>query len=347
MLSDQTAQSLARLEELEKQLDSVVRENNQLELQELLQDFKLQQHYGPVELHNELVRLEADFYAKNSPENVKYAIQENERKIQQHQLEMQSLAAAVEEKRQRLQQIIAEASEFRQTSAMRRPVQHCTESVEAAAREFAYKIDSVNEDELVQYLARGRRTGSLEEMFEKVKRLAEVRFDRVYQEKLRQCLQELISRVDHLRYEINKESAREYADQLVSSLDRVTKEMTNEDDVESIVERFGLGTRDGACDLWSDVEQRLAEVQVLRETLRKNIEQTRIDEQLPAEFTSCEREKVAMRQCLDTLIESNRRMHEHIEQLRGKGWINVKLCSIDEVVEIAARYQQLKDAMKE
>ena len=354
MFGDQISESLGYLEQRESALAKVVEENNQLELQDLLLNFRLQQRDAPMALHNTLVAFEENLYTQtNSQANARYlenAIQENRRRIEELHFELTRLSTEVNEKRHRLQQIISEAASYAPKLPTRRNLDHhCTSDVEAAARRFAEQIKSVDETELVQYLARGPRTESREITLEKLRRLAELRFDRVFHEKLCSALQELITRVDQLRYNVRGETAATQSQELIGELERFARDLENDDEQRTSVGLERLGWKEGGetQDLWPNVEMTLAEVQKMRDLLKKNIAEKRIDEQLPAELTSCEREKVAMKQCLATLVESNERVSQYIQQLRQMGVVDLKVCSIDEVRKVAARHEELRRALLE
>ncbi|OHT06608.1 hypothetical protein TRFO_25276 [Tritrichomonas foetus] len=353
-------QELQQLEQREKELKNLTQqnetslynaleENNSLEAEYLSQSYQKIYNERPIQIRNIFAQVEKDVFQSDFMMNENFlrsSIENFKNEINQIQPEIEQLSSTVESQRHELLQILREIDSVRyhptNQAYIEKPEETCSKEVEKLAREFAYSIDDVNEDDLIQYLARGKEIQSDQQILQEASQLARNQSKHKQLVLSKKILQRLDQEITNLVNNNNdsdfngsnnceKVNLSDAFDSAAESLSQIKSNDSNGDD-------------DSLTEKWTQLQNVADEIKVVRSQL---LDAVAADGSvpLPQEFSFPEREKAALKQTLEALTESNRLLAEYLKRLTSQGIVDTRVMPPDEARQIVARFNELKQKL--
>lgn len=249
--------------------------------------------------------------------------------------EIEHLTEIVEEKRWGLLQKIREINEIHthhQTPrSSNEPLESYRQEINEKAKNYAdlFENEGFDENALIAFLARGPAMQNNEQL------LCEI--DEICQK--RHQLNQLKTSVQLLQ---------EFKNILCNSEETITNlsQTALSQSFEQAINELPLHSEnDNQIDLkWDAIQKLTEELQVEREQLKHNL-QSDTEIPLPREFSNPQNEKVALRQTLNSLIESNRQLKNYLEDLRFKGIVTSTILPLEEVEQTLHKHRELQRLM--
>lgn len=334
--------------ELAKLLD----DNNSLEKSYLKQLYQHIHKDRPQQIRNIFAEIEEEVFKDDNMMNSDFlidSIRKNNSELASIQDEIDQLSNNVDDQRQNLHSIICEIDEnhvYEENSTLiEEPDKECSPQVQDLVREIAYSIDEVNEDDLVQYLARGPARQSEQEVLNKVNDLCAKRYELNQLKITNRILRRLNDEINSLqnsehRWEQNVSPNPYDFEQLSNAFDNAA---TNISKIASKDQSDGESEFDYN---WIKLQQMSKEIKDARDQLFNTIKSEN-EIPLPKEFTLPEKEKEALKQTLNSLIESNRLLTDYLQKIREHGIVESMIYPPEEVREIFDQYNELKQRSHE
>ena len=333
----------------ENTLCSILEANNELEAEIL--SMKYQQIFKdrPINVKNIFAEVQTQLFESDMMMKEDFllsSIHQFDQEAERMKSCVEQLTIQVEQQRQQLLSIIREIdstqTKLTYPPTIERPEETCSEQVEKLARTIAYSIDDVNEDELIQYLARGKSVQSEQQILERTRVLCEKKYNLRQYKVSKKILKEIDERLNNLiEYEntnvdldLNeKENLSNIFDESANYLSQISANELNEDD----------STQN---EQWEQLQKISEKINVVRTQLLESIK-NEDSIPLPQEFSFPEREKAALEQTLWALQESNNQLLQYLHKLSAQGILDSKILSQEEARQIVARYNELKQKQHE
>lgn len=335
----------------EMELANLLKSNNSLEKSYLKLLYNHIHKDRPIQIRNIFARVEEEAFRNDIMLNsdiLSGLIDKEKNDFASIQDEIERATAAVEDQRQDLRKIIREIdtvvhSHEDNSTPIEEPDKKCSKAVEDLVREIAYKIDDVEEDDLIQYLARGPAHQTEQDVLDNTKKLCQKRYELKQLTTMQKILKDLDDRITSLKgaedqweREINPNNHLFYDydllsdkfDEAAANISKIKSE--EESDENSEIEKK-----------WKQLQQLSNEIKDSRTQLFNSI-RSESEIPLPKEFTQPEREKAALEQTLNSLIESNRLLTEYLQEISKHGINDSVVLSPEEVREILYQYNELK-----
>lgn len=332
----------------ELDLAKLLNENNSLEGSYLKQLYQHIRKDRPIQIWNIFAEVEQETFNTDNLMNIDFL---ND-KIRQYyddftstQDEINQLSFKVENLRQNLRKIICNIDSYRihdeNPLFIGNPDENCSKDVERLAREVAKSIVGVDENQLIQYLARGPAKKSEEYILEKTKALCEKRYQLKQLKVTKKILKRLNDRIVTLQ-----ESENKWEQEINPNNSNNFELLSNAfDDAASNISQISSGdpiNDDSDLDQkWRELQKMSEEIKGVRDQLFNTVKsETEIP--LPKEFTLPDKEKEALIQTRDSLIESNKLLTEYLQKIREHGIVDSTIFSPEEVRNILNVYNELK-----
>jgi chaperonin cofactor prefoldin len=324
-----TALLSAQIRQQETLLAQLTEENNSLELAALSQEFHFHSTDRPIALHNALVDLEEDLFASD-PSSLSDQLPALRESIPSLESEIANLDSIVNDKRDHLKSLLSEIydAEPPPTPAGPPPRAPCSADVERLAREWSDELSDVDEDALVNYLARGPALYSPADLLEHSKRLAEVLCEVRTAELVNRQLERLIPRIDEIA-----DSSRdrlEAPEELTAEIEAAAAELAAMAEPE--------GDAPPADDSWAELEAFAREVARLRVAL---LEIAATQPPLPAAVLERDGGTPALADCLGALRASTHALRAHLAALQDQGIVEARVADFEDVRELVERHAAL------
>lgn len=328
----------------ENELAKLLNENNSLEKKYLEQLYRHISKDRPIQIRNIFAEIEEDAYKNDSMMNSDFlsdSISQYDTNFLSLQDEIDELSAFVDNQRQDLHQIICKIDATHaleeNSASNEQPSEKYSQQIEDLARKVAYSIDDVDEKQLIQYLARGPARQSEQDILDKTYSLCEKKYELNQLKITKKMLTHLNNQIMSLQtrehsweqqHNPNSELLSDAFDVAASNISEITSEdQLNED---SQIDKK-----------WEALQEMSKDIRIGREQLFNYIKSEN-EIPLPQEFTLPEKEKEALEQTLDSLIESNRLLTEYLQSIREKGIVESMILPPDEVRDIFDQYNELK-----
>ena len=351
-LEEREKELLKLISQKEQELSLAINENNQLEASALLQSYSYFKQERPKQLQNIFAELEGNIY-KESYQEILEQIDDFNQQNQSYEEKCQQLRESCERKRTQLLSYLKHVKELRtneQKTQLKVPQfdSKCSVEVENLVRRFANEIEEVNEEELIALLARGKSEIDMQQMVEKAKTLANLKYRIKCETIVNDTLQEANNKLNELSHEtypnIGEGSLQlsRIFDELSDELDRISQiDDSNEQNEQTNNEE----ENEHQENLMREIDELNQEVLVLRQRLL-NVISSESSIPMPPEISNAEHEKEAMRECIDVLSQSIQTFIDFLNSIEDGNIIDTKIATEDEVREELQRNEELKQNRK-
>ena len=342
-LENREKQLLAMIAEAEQSLCSKIDENNQLEAYALAQSYSYFKQEQPKKLQQVFADMESSIYESNSSEKIAQQTFEFTKKAETLEREAKSISSECEEKRGHLLNLLREVNEIRlrikenEKSELKAPQfdSNCSQEVEKLARQFASTVDDVNEEDLISLLARGKSEVNMDEIVEKAKKIAQLR----YMIKCETIVNDTLASANQKLQDMTQETYPNIGEG-AESLSNTLSELSNQ--LKSIaIEEHEDNVGDDNTEQLERISELNKEISSLRDRLLHSISSDS-SIPMPNEISNAEQEKEAMRECISVLSQSTQSFIEYLNSIDKEDVIDTSIATEDEIREELRRYNELK-----
>lgn len=324
--------ALDNLYKAEKELSKHIEENNNLEYKRIEDLINYYSRVRPELIHSKLKKIELSVFGNDVVNsNIEALNIQKSAKIAELKKNNELKKQICNEKRNILLNIMKEINELSEENRHVTPNfnEVCSTDIESLAREFMDNIKDVDENFLVEYLARGKAKYTEEEEREKIQELGKFRYLLKTSEIITGCLEkacEVFSDSDQSSFDSLTSSQQSLIKLLEESSRQLDQHCPRSPDTVSDVNN-----------MYQSIHRISSEIAPLRSNLVSLLSSNH-PIPLPVELQDLDKEKEVLQKCIEAVSQSAQNMQRYLEQSK---FVNYHIESYEDIRKLYDEYESL------